>query len=607
METQKYSVNQYLIETLLGWVRSGEIAIPEIQRPFVWEATQVRDLLDSLYQGFPIGYIIVWKNQNVRLKDGSFSEGKKVLIDGQQRITALSAALVGQSVINKEYKTVRIKIAFNPKNETFEVSNPAIQKNKAWIPDIHPVIEGEISLLKLIKQYTKANPDIDEEELEPIISRLSGITKKQIGMIKLAANLDIETVTEIFIRINREGVTLSQADFAMSKIAANELHGGNHLRKAIDYFCHLAVAPEFYGHIEGNDSAFAKTDYFKEMRWLRNENDDLYDPSYSDMLRVAYTSQFSRGKLSDLVALLSGRNFETKTYDDDIAKESFAKLKSGVLNFTNKTNFKRFLMIIQSAGFIDSSLINAQSPMNFAYTLFLKLRSEGYAHDKIESYVRCWYVLSLLTSRYSSQIETTFEEDISQVHQGNFGDYLNTIENAVLSDSFWEVGLVQVLNTSNSKHPAFLTYLASQARDGVRGLLSNEITVRSMLEYRGDVHHIFPKDYLKNQLGLRRSQYNQVANYAYTQQETNIAIGKKPPQEYIKELKKQCESGKLEYGGIADIDELKSNFSDNAVPIAFLEGKLFEYVEFCNARRSLMSEKLKNYYFSLRPRVGMNA
>ena len=153
------------------------------------------------------------------------------------------------------------------------------------------------------------------------------------------------------------------------------------------------------------------------MRWLRNENDDLYDPSYSDMLRVSYTSKFSRGKLSDLVALLSGRNFETKSYETIIAEQSFEKLKMGVFDFINETHFKRFLMIVQSAGFIDKSLINAQSPLNFAYALFLKLRSDGYTPNEIESYVRRWYVLSLLTSRYSSQIETSYEEDIRHINE----------------------------------------------------------------------------------------------------------------------------------------------------------------------------------------------
>ena len=141
-ETQKYSVNQHLIETLLACVKSREIAVPEIQRPFVWDASKVRDLLDSLYKGYPVGYIIVWKNPNVRLKDGSISSGKKVLIDGQQRVTALTASLLGKQVVNKEYKPVNIVIAFNPHKESFEFSNPAIRKDKAWIPDIAPLMQG---------------------------------------------------------------------------------------------------------------------------------------------------------------------------------------------------------------------------------------------------------------------------------------------------------------------------------------------------------------------------------------------------------------------------------------------------------------------------------
>ncbi|WP_246124748.1 DUF262 domain-containing protein [Algibacter pacificus] len=102
----KYSVHQQPVETLLSWIKSGEIAIPEIQRPFVWKSAKVRDLIDSLYQGFPVGYIITWRNPDVKLKNGELSAGKKVLIDGQQRITALTAAVVGQRVLNKNYKEI---------------------------------------------------------------------------------------------------------------------------------------------------------------------------------------------------------------------------------------------------------------------------------------------------------------------------------------------------------------------------------------------------------------------------------------------------------------------------------------------------------------------
>src|SRR3954453_315547 len=143
MSTQRYSVAPHPIDTLLAWVRSGEIAIPEIQRPFVWDATRVRNLLDSLYKGFPIGYLIAWRNPNVRLKDGSTSAGKRILIDGQQRVTALMAGLLGQEVLTDDYDTVRIRIAFHPQEERFEVANPAIRRNVGWIPDVASVFQSD--------------------------------------------------------------------------------------------------------------------------------------------------------------------------------------------------------------------------------------------------------------------------------------------------------------------------------------------------------------------------------------------------------------------------------------------------------------------------------
>ena len=596
---QKYSVNQHLIKTLLAWVESDEIAIPDIQRPFVWNASKVRDLLDSLYKGYPVGYIIVWKNPNVRLKDGSTSTGKKVLIDGQQRVTALTASLLGKKVVNKKYKPVNIVIAFNPHKETFEVSNPAIGKDKAWIPDIAPLMREEISQWKLIQQYVADNPQMDEEHLERILTRLKGISKKQIGIIELRAELDIETVTEIFIRINRKGVTLSQADFAMSKIAANEEFGGNQMRKAIDYFCHLAVAPEFYSYIECNDKNFGNTDYFSAMRWLRNENDDLYDPSYNDMLRVAYTSEFSRGKLADLVGLLSGRNFETHKFESDIAEKAFSDLHDGLLNFMNETNFKRFLMILKSAGFVDSSLVSGKAPLNFAYILYLRLRKDGTAPDLIERYVRRWFVLSLLTARYSGSMETRFDQDIRQISEIGMAAHLENIESADLSDVFWEVGLLQALTTSRSNNPAFRTFLASQVKSNARGFLSKEITVQSMLEHKGDIHHIFPKDYLKKTSSLTQAQCDQVANLVYTQQEINITIGNAPPNEYVTDLQSQCSTGVAKYGGIVDKEDLKANFAESAVPVEFLTGEISEYQEFLTIRRQLIASKLKMYYQSL--------
>lgn len=593
---QKYSVNQHLIETILAWVNSGEIAIPEIQRPFVWDSSKVRDLMDSLYQGYPIGYVIAWRNPNVRLKDGSLSEGKKVLIDGQQRITALTAAILGQYVINKTYQRVKIKIAFNPIEERFEVQNPAILKDKTWLHDISEVING--SVLKIVREYLKLNPDADEELVEKTITKLINIPKKQIGLIELSPDLDIETVTEIFIRINSKGVVLSQADFVMSKIAADTENGGNELRKAIDYFCHLTIAPEFYKHIVDNDQEFAKTEFFQKMQWLKTENEDLYDPDYNDLIRVAFTSQFNRGRLSDLVSLLSGRNFETRTFEAEIAQQSFATLKKGVLNFCNETNFKRFLMIIKSAGFISPELIRSQNAINFAYIVYLKLKDLGVNSVAIESYVKRWFVYSVLTGRYSGSPESSFDFDIKQISQKPFDEYLKEKEDGELSDAFWNASLPQSLETSVASSPYFHVFLASQVKANDRGFLSKDVLVSDLISLRGDIHHLFPKDYLQKN-GLDKSRYNQIANYVYMQSEINIKVGNKPPKDYFNLVISQLEDNNLQVSGISTKEQLFDNLEMNCVPTEILEMKIDDYNEFLTLRRKLMAAKIKNYYHSL--------
>ncbi len=595
---QKYSVNQHLIETILAWVNSGEIAIPEIQRPFVWDSSKVRDLMDSLYQGYPIGYVIAWRNPNVRLKDGSMSEGKKILIDGQQRVTALTAAILGQYVINKTYQRVKIKIAFNPITEKFEVQNPAILKDKTWLHDIAEAINGNKDLFEVADNYFLLNPDVDKKHVRNSFSNLINIPKKQIGLIELSHDLDIETVTEIFIRINSKGVVLSQADFAMSKIASNTNYKGNELRKAIDYFCHLAISPEFYKHIVDNDPEFVKTDFFQKMAWLKTENEDLYDPDYNDLIRVAFTSQFNRGRLSDLVSLLSGRNFETRTFEDTIAEQSFITLNSGVNNFINETNYKRFLMIIKSAGFISPKLIRSQNAINFAYIVYLKLKELGVNSVAVESYVRRWLVYSILTGRYSGSPESVFDFDIKQISQKPFDTYLKEKEEGELSEAFWNASLLQSLDTSVASSPYFLVFLAAQVKTNDRGFLSKDVLVSDLVSLRGDIHHLFPKDYLRK-FGLDRSKYNQIANYVFMQSEINIKVGNKAPKDYFEILEKQMIENNRLVSGLETEQELLNNLKMNCVPIEIRQMNIEDYSAFLNSRRKLMAAKIKEYYFAL--------
>lgn len=598
MATQRYSVTPHPIETLLTWVKSGEIAIPEIQRPFVWQATQVRNLLDSLYQGYPIGYLIAWRNPTVKLKDGTPSAGKRILIDGQQRVTALMAALLGKEVLTKDYETIHIRIAFHPQEEKFEVTNPAIRKDVAWIADVAELFSPDAKLLQITRTYAAANPGVDEDVLFGTLEKLRKIVNNHVGIIDLSEDLDIETVAEIFIRVNSAGAPLSQADFAMSKISVNETYGGNTLRKAIDYFCHLSVTPDFYPVVQKNDPAFAKTDYFSQMSWLRKENEDIYDPAYTDMLRVAFTTEFRRGKLQDLVALLSGRNFETKQFEDAIVEDSFTRLKSAVLRFMNETHFKRFLMIIRSAGFIDASMIGSQNALNFAYILYLTLRDQKVPDANIERFVRRWFVMSVLTGRYSGSPESAIDYDIRQIHAQGITAYAESIMKGELSDAFWEAGLPQAMDTSVASSPYFRVFQAAQIKLGDRGFLSRDITVRELIEVKSDVHHVFPRNYLKKE-GITRGQYNQIANYVVAQSEINISIGSKEPKVYFAELLKQCNGGKKRYGNLTDLDDLRLNLRMNCIPEGMEEMTVNDYPAFLAARRKLMAQKIKAYFKEL--------
>ena len=595
MQTQQYEINHHQIGNILNWVKTEEIAIPEIQRPFVWDTPKVRNLIDSLYRGYPTGYLIVWQNPTVRLKDGTKSEGKKILIDGQQRVMALTAAILGRQIIDSDYKKKHIRIAFQPIKEQFEVSNPAIEKDRAWIPDIAVVFADDVRLSQITRQYCKKNSDADEEVVENSVDVLRQIAGKSIGLIKLESSLDIETVNTIFERVNSSGVPLSQADFAMSKIAVHGEFGAN-LRKMIDYFAHLAVKPEFYETLLGTDPEFRKTDYLERIRWLKDETDDLYDPKYSDVLRVAFTSEFDRGRISHLVSLLSGRNFETREFEKEIQDDTFRRLEAGILQYVNEYNFKKFTMIIRAAGFADSTMISSQNALNAAYILYLKLRQQKMHDGMIEKYVQKWFVMSLLTGRYSSSSETVFENDVRGM--SNFEEYFDGVVQSELSDTFWNVVLVRELEKSSRNNPFLHVFIAARIKANERGFLSLSIGVRDLVLQQGDMHHIFPKNFLKKRYASRKD-YNQIANLVYTQTEINVKIRDKPPAEYMSEMHQQCKTGELVYGSIADLRSLEENLEENCIPSGIFKMGLDDYSRFLAERRVLMARKIKNYFKSL--------
>lgn len=605
MANQKYEIEKHTVDTVLSWIKTREVVIPEIQRPFVWKATQVRDLIDSLYKGYPVGYLIVSRSHEMRLKDGSMSKGQRILIDGQQRVTALMAAILGRSVLNNEYNEKFIKIAYNPfadgDENLFEVQDQSHLKSKKWIADISVLFDDDFEDYEFIESYCRENPDMDFKTLNKKIKRIVDIKTKDLGIIEISSELDIDTVTDIFIRINSKGAVLSQADFAMSKIAADEKYGGNILRKAIDYFCHVAVEPIFYDTLLKNDSQFIASDLGKEMAWLRNDTGSIYDPSYEDMLRVSFIHMFSRGKLKDLVSLLSGRDFETRDYKEEIAEDSFKKLTEGIKHFMHQYYFEQFVLAVRGAGFVSNKLISSQNVLDFAYVVFLKLALSGeVGKTEIKRYVSKWLVMSILTGRYSASPESRMDQDIRNINEKGVVKYLEEIEAAELSDAFWEFGLPQKLDTPNSAAPALSAYFAAQIVLGDKGLFSATSTVRDLYG-ASDVHHIFPKAYLQRTGVLdNRTIYNQVANYVYLDTPINITIGDKSPNVYFKDAFESARETGTVFGYSMTENELKDNLIMNCIPIEIENWDYNDYqAKFLVQRRKMMAKKIQDYYNKL--------
>lgn len=599
-----YSVTTYSVQSILGLIDHGDIAIPEIQRPFVWDSSKVRDLVDSLYHGYPTGYLITWKNPDVKIKGGGTAEGKTVLIDGQQRVTALMAALGGLPVLNEDYESKRIKIAFNPLYEgedtPFAVLTPFIEKDSAWVSDISELFAPDFDSWSFVNSYIEANEGCSPQKVNARITDLKAIATRQLGCIVVDADCTIDEVTDIFIRINSKGAVLSQADFAMSKIAADEVHGGNMLRKAIDYYCHLAVKPEFWATIEHNDSDYMASEYAQKSEWLKDDRDDIYDPDYNDVLRVAFMHMFGRGKLADLVSLLSGRDFEKRDYKSEIADDSFSKLHDGVVRFMSKGNFQDFTAALRSAGFTSSSIISSKGAVNFVYNLYLTLRNDpSIPSTDVKRWVQRWYVMSVLTGRYSGSSESIMDRDIRSISEQGFIAFYNEIVASQLSDTFWEVGLPQNLITTSTRSAAWMVYVASQVRSADNTLFTSGFKVADVIGNVGDIHHIFPKAYLRREINASQRLYNQVANYTYLEKRINIAIGDRKPGDYFSEARDSIVSGNSYFGDISSVESLELSLRANCIPEGIFSMGVEDYEDFLVVRRKLMAQKIRAYFESL--------
>lgn len=591
-----YKITQYSVSTILGYVENSQIAIPEIQRPFVWKGQEVRDLIDSLYEGYPIGYLIVWQNSQVRIRGFGKGGTKKILIDGQQRVTALMAALLGREVLDSQYRSHRIKIAFyplaQPGEEKFAVSDASYEDKPGWIPDISVLFRRDFSFRKFEKEYKEKNPDLDTSLLEAAIDRLKGIVKHQVGVIELSFLLDIDVVSEIFIRINLQGKPLNQEDFAMSKISVNEQYDGDLIRNCIDYFCHLIKEPSFMTILKANEKEFMETEYGRLLGWLQEGEELLYVPSYSDVLKVVLIAGFGKSKIGDLVNLLSGKT-KDKTFargevSQKVAKEAFETLGRGVRAFVSEENYKGFLKALRRAGYTSERLLYSQAVLNYCYAMYLLMDMEGLSSDKKESLMGRWMTMCLITGHYQSAPDTVVMKDYKEIREAGMESYLRQIEELRLGEEFFASVLPEKFTSTTARTAPYLAYLAAQTASGTLSLYSGENTVGGLYAAKAEAYQILPKAYLEKCGFKTRETYGQVANLTYISKDVKAIVRRKSPANYREELEKQLSA-----------EEIQASLAANDIPENIFDADAGSVPEILAERRRKMARKIQNHYYSL--------
>ena len=601
MNFEKYGIERDNIKNILGYIESGQIAIPELQRPFVWKPKQITELIESLYNGLPTGFIVVWSNESIKLKDGSTSFGKKIIIDGQQRITALRAVLLGQAVVTSEYNERNFQVAYNPFTEKFETYKPIHDKSSKWISNISVFFNNNSysETLKFVKKFVTENPDITDDELLEKIDKVKKIADREIGVVNLSPKLSISEATNIFNLMNSKGTRLGQEDYIMAKLSSDEKYDGYYLWKTIDYFCKGMHDKKYIKEIKLKDPDFFNTEYYEVIKWVEKYDSNIYIPTYNDILRVSYSTIFNEGILKKLSDLLDGRDFKAKSNDERIAKETFEKLKKGLFSCVNEHNFKQFNLFIKGTGFKYYKLINSQSSLNSAYVMYLNIRRNNLV-DKIEicSYIQKWYIMSLLTGRYSSSSESMLDQDVRRVNERGFVEYFRKLERTQLNNEYWNTLLIHSLESSSSLTSAYLVYLAAQIKKQANSLFSSTITVDSIIKIKGDVHHIFPKEHLSHNGITVKEKINQVCNYAYIDTNVNIDISDDSPKEYFNYVLKNITSNNTK-GYVKSEKEFYKNLEENCIPREILNYDYKNYENFLKKRRVLISKYIKDFYESL--------
>lgn len=567
-----YRDTGYSLSHLVEDIKTGRLALPDIQRPFVWSAAKARDLFDSMYRGYPVGTLMFWETgAEAGTRQIGAGDGHKapqlLIVDGQQRLTSLYAVLTGQTILTKEFVKVRIRLAFRPTDETFEVTDAAIEKDPEFIPDITALwSEGYRTtvrgyLARLAASRGGSLSDEDEDRLEDRINRVHDLDAFRFQVVELGAGANEEQVADVFVRINSEGVPLNQADFILTLMSVHWEDG----RRRLEAFSRAAVDRTVTG--AGPRNAYI-------------------DPSPADMLRVGVALAFRRARLQLVYNVLRGKDLETGKFSAERREAQFARLAAAQQHALHLTNWHEYLKCLNAAGFRSRSMLSSEATVIYVYALWLIGRHDfGLDYAELRAVISRWFFMAHTTGRYTSSPETQVEYDLSRLagldSKAAFVAELDRTISQTFTSDYWKITLPNRLDTSSPRSPALFAYLAAlNLLDA--DLLFSRLKVRDLLDPTRaapraiERHHLFPKKHLAS-IGITGTrQENSIANMAYLDWPENAEIGADAPVVYWPKVISRL-----------DADRLKKQAYCHALPVGWEQ---LDYATFLERRRSLMAQ-----------------
>lgn len=568
-----YRDTGYSLSFLVEDIDRGNLALPDIQRPFVWNAAKVRDLFDSLYKGFPVGTLLFWETgaeTNSRKIGGGEADTvpRLLIVDGQQRLTSLYAVLTGQQVLTRTYEHRHIRIAFRPSDETFEVADAAIRRDPEFIPDITVLWKSGYKsavrdfLSRLADGRGETLPESEEDDLEERIDRVRDLRDFRFQTIELNANADEEQVADIFVRINSEGVQLKQADFILTLMSVHWEKG----RRQLEQFCRDAVDPAVRGPSPRN--AFI-------------------DPNPDQLLRAGVGLAFRRARLQHVYSILRGKDLDTGEVSSERRSEQFDRLRVALDETLDLSNWHEYLKCITHAGFLHKRMITSETALIYCYVIWLiGRRNFDLDFATLRRAIARWFFMAQSTGRYTGSSETALEADLSRISIIPPGDgeafcaELDRQMRASFTNDYWEVSFPNRLDSSSAKSPALCAYWAALNVLDAELLFSN-LRLRDLMDVSNaprsvERHHLFPKGYLKSLDITGTRQVNAIANMAFLDWPENTAIGADDPLEYWPVM-----AGKF------TPEQLQRQCEWHALPVGWEQ---LDYAEFLERRRELMAQ-----------------